>query len=214
MGKRRAWPSCCKPSRSRKRTPEVIGPEAWYFECRLGTPVLTGPCGAVSLPNDKANMRFNATEDVMDWVGEMRWNQGSFATSKALRLSFSHTGRETTHWFCTGTSESPVRWHYTISALGDLEDEANVAQERENGCQTEPYCGIASSQISDDQPQHPFDIEDDQQLQMYTNTPFGCATGSDPTHAVEASLQQRMEAILTMFHNQPMPANYTAFEDQ
>ena len=197
---------------------EVIGPETWYFECRLGTPVLTGPCGAVSLPNDKASLAFNATEDVQDWVGEMRWAPGSFATSKALRLSFSYTDRTSSHWFCTATSESPVSFHYDVTILGDLEDNAYVKEHREEGCVTEPYCGIASSQLNDDEPWHPFDldregVDEDAQLLIYTNTPFGCAQ-PDPTHAVELSLQQRLETMLTMFHGQHKPADYTAFPDQ
>lgn len=192
---------------------EVIGPETWYFECRLGTPVLTGPCGAVGLPNDKANLDFNATEDVQAWVGEMRWAPGSFATSKALRLSFSYTDRTTSHWFCTATSASPVSFHYDISVVGDLDDEANVKEHREEACLTPEYCGIASAQLNDDEPSHPFGLEDDQQLRIYTNTPFGCAD-PDPTHAVELSLQQRIETILTLFHGQEKPADYTAFPDQ
>lgn len=181
---------------------EILGPWSWYFECRLGTPVLTGPCGAVSLPNDKASQNFTMTDDVVDFVGELRWQPGSFATSKALRMSFSYVGRPSTHWFCTATSPTPLQWHYNLPS--GLESPSD-------GCQTPPYCGIGASQgVSSGD--HKVPTTEDSLL-VYTNTPFGCATQGDPTHAVELSLQQRLEAAVTMFHGGDKPLVYTVFPD-
>lgn len=171
--------------------PEILGPESWFFDCRVGTPVLTGPCG-VSGPNDKASKTFKMTEDVEAFSGEQKWQQGTFATSKQLRQSFSYQGRPSTHWYCTATSPSPVSWHYNM----------------EEGCVTPPYCGTGSSQGTSGDHAKPNTKET---LLIYTNTPFGCV--SDPTHVVELSIQQKLEAGVTLFHNGPKPELWSIFLD-
>ena len=171
--------------------PQIIGPLTWFFDCRVGTPVITGPCG-VSTPNEKSSHTFNMTEDVEAFSGEQRWNQGTFATSKQLRQSFSYEGRPSTHWYCTDTSPSPVQWHFDM----------------EEGCLTPAYCGTGSSQGTSGAHAKPNTKE---KLLIYTNTPFGCT--SDPTHIVEVALQQKMEAGVTLFHNGPMPEIWTIFKD-
>jgi hypothetical protein len=198
---------------------ELLGPYSWYFDCRAGNAALTGPCipvgsvaGTTPNPNfnDKASQNFTMSEDVVDFVGEMRWQQGSFATSRNLRMSFSYEGRPNTHWWCTSTSPSPLQWHYNLP-MG-LEDP-------KTGCQNEPYCGIGSSQdTARESGKHEVPTVD-HILTVYTNTPFGCPNASsptelsDPTHAVELALQQRLEVVISLFHGEPKPEGYTGFPD-
>jgi hypothetical protein len=175
---------------------EIIGPFAFYFDVRVGTPALTGGSG----PNDRASQNFTMTEDAVDFVGELTWQQGSFATSKALRMSFSYQGRPTTHWFCTATSPSPLQWRY------NLPDAVNGSPS--DGCKESAYCGTGASQGLSGQHAYP---TVDHNLITYVNTPFGCT--SDPTHIVELALQQRLTGMLTISHGGGLPPDYTAFPD-
>jgi hypothetical protein len=184
---------------------EVIGPIPGYFECRVARPGVpgvlggsTGSCHSAISANDKSSQNFTMYPHTEGFVGEMRWNQGSFATSQRLRMSFSYEGRPGTHWWCTSTSTTPIKWEYAINADG------------EGSCLTPPYCGIASTQMpaSTD---YPVPKVGDTLL-TYTNTPFTCQE-TDNFNAFELAFQQRFEMIITMFQGQPIPPGYSAFDD-
>lgn len=134
------------------------------------------------------------TDDTQAFVGEIRWTPGTYATSKNLRMSFSYVGRTSSHWFCTGTSQSPVKWNYDM----------------EEACVTPVYCGISNAQLPSNEPKKP---NSTLTLLSYVNTPFGC-TQANNFQPVELSLQQRFQAIISLFHNYAAPAEYTAFPDQ
>lgn len=167
---------------------QVLGPWAGFFDCRVGTPVLTGPCG-VSTPNEKASFQFKMNNDTSAFVGEMRWTPGAFGTSKALRMSFSWSGRGSTHWFCSSTAASPVKWIYSM----------------EDGC-----TGVGGNNVGG--ASTPAKPGTDITLLVYANTPFGST--SDPTQVVHVSLQQKFEIIVSMFHYTEADPLYTAFPDQ
>lgn len=184
--------------------PEVLGPFQGYFDCRLGIALQTGACVplAAANGNDKSAFEFTMYNETIAWVGEMKWGQGSFATSQQLRMSFSYNERDSTHWFCTNTSGSPVRWTYTI----------------EEGCLAQPYCGIGETQGTGGSA--PSEPSADLTLLVYVNTPFSCPNAGEPTpdtnnlHPVELALQQKFEIWVTQFQGMMPPVDYSALPDQ
>jgi hypothetical protein len=114
---------------------EIVGPYQGYFECRLGTTIVvstwTGNCGTVCqgnvgcvgllpastfFPNDKNSLTYNLTgDDPMTFVGEMKWLQGTYATSQSMRLSFSHVGRASSHWWCAAEGPSPLQYRFEVA---------------------------------------------------------------------------------------------------
>lgn len=182
---------------------ERKGPFDGYFDCRLGIATQTGACVPVAAANanDKSNFRIPMYNDTSFFVGEMKWGQGSYATSQQLRLSFSYEGRPGTHWFCTATSGSPLKWVYSM----------------EDGCLAPAYCGIASSQ--DTGGSYPEKPTTKLKLIVYVNTPFSCPNAGAPTpntnnlHPAELALQQKFTIYVTLFQNMQPPEGYTAFSD-
>ncbi|MBI2078348.1 MAG: carboxypeptidase regulatory-like domain-containing protein [Euryarchaeota archaeon] len=193
--------------------PLIYGPSGGYFECRAGTFFWTSTCGTVCdvvatgscvsppgdtfYPNDKTNFQFPMQNDTWAFVGEMKWSQGSFATSQNLRLSFSFVGRPGTHWWCTGTSGSPVRWEY------------HLVGENEATCLTPTYCGIRASQGTSGANEVPTLKH---KLQTYTNTPFACDETSNP-RPLELAYQQKVDFMVTTFQNMLPPEAWTALPD-
>lgn len=169
---------------------EVLGPFAGYFDCRMGTLIITGPCGAIGWPNDISTFHFEMHEDTDVLIGETRWEQGSAATSQNLRTSFSYGNRTSSHWFCSATGSSPTQWQFW------MEDEDCVAQ------------GGNTQQLPSDEPDVP-DPELD--LITYVNTPFGgLSTDNPPVHL---ALQQRFEIMIALFQNSEPEEGYTPWPD-
>lgn len=174
---------------------ETFGPYEGYFECRLARLGTTGECGWLGggfdhptelYPNDKSIFRFNITsEDYRTFVGDMRWQQGSFATSTAMRLAFSYDKRDSNHYFCSGEGGTPLQWRW---AYPDIE-----ASE----------CARVGST---DEPDRPY--LKDNPMRAYANVPFGT-----DTNPVYLSLQQRFEVIVTVFYGEPAPAEFNGFPD-
>jgi hypothetical protein len=182
---------------------DTIGPFNGYFECRMGTLTSTGQCGFVCVvvacvnpvgttgaddilyPNDASVMQYNLTsERYRTIVGDMRWNQGSAATSTALRFAFSHDEREPNHWWCSAEGPSPLSWRY----------------EREGGSTCANVGGG-----TDAQPEPTMDLG----LRTYANVPFGrLPTGGDVAYV---AYQQRFEMVTTIFYGDWAPEGYSAF---
>lgn len=190
---------------------ETLGPMVGYFECRLAQPPVgaagttvrggsTGPCAPVSsgLEDLPSSMDFDIHNDTVAFVGEMKWTQGSFATSQRLRMSFSYTDRSSGHWWCTATSESPIQWKYTISEGG------------EGLCHAEEYCGIVNSKVPDGEKDEASIPNTDLKMLAYTNTPFACP---DQGIYYELALQQRFEMAVTLFQSMMPPEGFSGFVD-
>lgn len=177
---------------------ETFGPFDGYFECRMGH-ANTGECGWLIAqqphptqvyPNDRSIFRFNvSSEEWQTFHGEMRWQQGSFATSTAMRLAFSYEGRSGSHRWCSAEGASPLSWRYerTESDLTKCAaDGADNSEAPEPGMQYNP-------------------------LRTYANVPFG--GNLDPEGLVYLSFQQRFQVLVTVFYGEPGPADYTGFPD-
>ncbi|HEX9816125.1 MAG TPA: carboxypeptidase-like regulatory domain-containing protein [Candidatus Thermoplasmatota archaeon] len=174
---------------------ETFGPYEGYFECRMARLGTTGECGwgggnvphpTQLYPNDKSIFRFNITsEDYRSFVGDMRWQQGSFATSTAMRLAFSYDKRDSSHWFCSGEGPNPLQWRWEYPDT-DTSKCASVG--------------------GTDEPDRPY-IKDNP-MRAYANVPFGTET-----NPVYLSLQQRFQVIVTVFYGEPAPAEFNGFPD-
>lgn len=184
---------------------EAFGPYQGYFQCRLSTFYTTGACGftcplVTSCINplgdfwdDEAAFNFKMTSnDYRSVVGEMRWEQGSFATSQEMRMSFSYENRTSSHWFCSGEGPSPLQWRFEKLEADD-----------------EPECMGASQQLPDDEPEEP---TTDLLLRIYANVPFG-RIGADDPQPFFVAYEQRFEMMTTIFHVEPAPEEYTGFPD-
>ncbi len=172
---------------------EVLGPLAGYFGCRVGTPASRGPClphatvnGAV-FSNEASSFDLPFANETAAYVGEMRWSQGSFATSQQLVLSFSYQGRSSFHWFCSNTSASPLQWVYLM----------------DGGCQVER--GDAAQDGNDGEPEEP---NSEIELISYANSPFGST--QSPFHV---ATEQRFEVVYTIFYGAEPVLPYSAFPD-
>lgn len=175
---------------------DVFGPFKGYFECRLGTPSQTGECGWIGpadsitghptalYPNDRSIFRFNLTnEEYESFVGDMRWTQGSFATSTAMRLAFSYEKRVSTHWWCSGEGKSPLQWRW----------------EREG----DSVCTSTGGTTDPAKPTMKLNP-----LRAYANVPFGTTT-----NPLYASVQQKFEVMISAFYGEAAPPDYVAFPD-
>jgi hypothetical protein len=176
---------------------ETFGPYQGYFECRMARLGTTGECGwgggsvphpTQLYPNDKSIFRFNITsEDYRTFVGDMRWQQGSFATSTAMRLAFSYDKRTSNHWFCSGEGPNPLQWRWEYPDV-----ESSVCTSSQDG--------------ADGEPDRPY-IKDNP-MRAYANVPFG--TNTNPVYL---SLQQKFDVIVTVFYGEPAPAEFNGFPD-
>ena len=174
---------------------ETFGPFEGYFECRMARLGTTGECGWLGgsnphptqlYPNDKSIFRFNITsEDYRTFVGDMRWQQGSFATSTAMRLAFSYEKRDSNHYFCSGEGGTPLQWRWEYPDV----DASKCAR-------------IGSTE----EPDRPY--LKDNPMRAYANVPFG--TEANPVYL---SLQQRFEVIVTVFYGEPAPQEFNGFPD-
>lgn len=183
---------------------EVYGPFDGYFECRTGTLFNSGECGWVTgshptflYPNDRSIFRFNVTSDDMRTViGDQRWQQGSAATSSAMRLAFSFEKRTGTHRWCSAESPSPLQFRWDSDG-------------RLNNC------------ASDSQPEADPPTMKMNPLRIYANMPFGKtpsasnpAAYSPPRDApIYLSIQQRFQSIASVFYGEWAPEGYTGFPD-
>lgn len=173
---------------------ERRGPFEGYFSCSVAAAILTGACLPVDvLGEDKYDFlfKFKKGQNVSHIVGEMKWSQGSAATSQQLALFFSYEGAGGDHWWCLGQGPSPISWTYSM----------------EEGCLEPPYCGVGSSQSPGAPPKA------GQNLLVEALTPFSCESVNNP-HAVELALQQKFTIYVTLFENMEPPEGYTAFADQ
>lgn len=174
---------------------EVFGPFSGYFECRLGTPTQTGECGWVSVlahptflyPNDRSIFRFNMTsEDWQTFQGEMRWSQGTLATSTSMRLAFSYEKRTGVHRWCSGEGPNPLHWRLEKAGL----DVSKCDEVGNNAEAPEPKPSLNP-------------------LRTYANVPFGST--SSPVYL---SVQQRFQVMVSAFYGEPAPKDYFAFPDR
>lgn len=187
---------------------ESFGPYQGYFQCRASTFYTTGACGFTcpivascinplsDVWDDEAAFNFNMTsDDYRSVIGEMRWEQGSFATSQEMRMSFSYENRTSSHWFCSGEGPSPLQWRLERDEGAEADDE--------------PDCMGASQQLPDDEPKNP---TTDLNLRIYANVPFGRLSTDDPQPSFVA-YEQRFEMMATIFHVDPAPDDFTGFPD-
>lgn len=123
---------------------EINGPFDGFFTCKMGLPTQSAACGSVLLvsfrtddilwANDKAFQWYNMTSDnYRTVVGELTWQQGTFATSTLLRTSFSHE-RFGSHWFCAAEGHAPLQFRFEKAGR----DEAPVCDTGNQGGQRDP----------------------------------------------------------------------------
>lgn len=176
---------------------ELFGPYDGYFECRIGH-ANTGECGwfiaqqphpTQLYPNDRSIFSFNMTsEDWQTFQGEMRWQQGSFATSTSMRLAFSYDGRTGVHRWCSSEGPSPLVWRYERAGI------------------EESLCTEVGNNEEAPEPEMKYNP-----LRTYANVPFGA--NADPQGLVYVSFQQRFQVVVSVFYGERAPVDYSAFPD-
>lgn len=169
---------------------DVIGPEAGHFHCMVGTPVRITSCNVQDvMGEDKQSVTFelSSPEQWQTIVGEMRWTQGTAATSTGLANYISYEGRDTSHWWCEADGESPIVFQY----------------EREGD-------SICTSQ-GDTDPE-PHDTDEVETLIIAADSGFGGLSAENPP--LRLVLDQRYELMVSVFYVEPAPEGYSALPDQ
>lgn len=107
-------------------------------------------------------------------------------------MSFSYENRTSSHWFCSGEGPSLLQWRFEKQDADD-----------------DPECLGASQQLPDDEPEEP---TTELNLRVYANVPFGRTSTSDPQPSFVA-YEQRFDMMVTVFHVEPGPEEFTGFPD-
>lgn len=182
----------------------VLGPYSAFLECTFGTPNVAGSCPnnvtaggqtITLLPNVRNTFRFKMLNETEAFVGELRWQPSAYGTSRSLALTFSYSARTSFHWWCRAGGSSPI---YNLYLM-------------DGGCQVTG--SSSASQLPSNEPQKP---NVNLTLQYAISSPFGSVNTGNPaaSQPVYLTLQQRAEAIITLFQDGVPPDGYTAFPDR
>jgi hypothetical protein len=174
---------------------DVQGPFAGFSNCEFGTAALTGPCLGVNAiygaqPNEKGQFPFKMHDETTSLVAEMRWSQSTAATAQSNGLQFSYQGRSTSHYWCWGAGNSPVKIQYNWEDNECISSGAHPKQQAAASAPTEKQTLFV--RLS-----HPF-------------RPVGST--SDPAPVI-VTVQQKFEMVYTLFQNQLPPEDYSALTD-
>lgn len=169
---------------------DVIGPEAGHFLCSVYVPAWgIENCniqGAMGEDKQTVTFQLSSPELWQTIVGEMRWTQGTAATSNRLANYISYEGREATHWWCEADGESPIVFQY----------------EREED-------SICTSQGDTDPEPHDEEVET---LFIAADSGFGGLSTENPPWRL--AYDQRYELMVSIFYVDAAPTGYSALPDQ
>lgn len=167
---------------------EVIGPLSGMFSCGIGTPARIAMChtyGEAAFAADKPRLDFRmSAAHWQTFVGEMRWTQGTAATSTHLANYMSFDGAKNgVHWWCAADGPSPTLFRF----------------ER-----------ILPSVCSDQGVTNPLPSPD-MTLVVAADVGFAGSDAADPP--LRVAVEQRFHLMMTIFYGEPGPPEWTAFAD-
>ena len=176
---------------------ETFGPFAGYFECHIGSVFISSCAGdtfnptldRLIFPNNNRFLHYTLSADHWEtqW-GEARWSPAAVASASGMAIYPSYAQRyddgNTGHYYCEADGDSPIWFRYDAV----------------------PERSICNSEGDDDPP-------------AVVGTPLMLV--ADPGFASPANgevvprilIQQRFEAIMTIFYGEPAPEQFTAFPD-